>query len=284
MTTLTIDRLTDSVGAQISDIDHERLLEDETLPHDVLEALDAHGVLVMRDLDLDDATQVAFSKRLGRVEVFGKGENPEIFRITLDPKKNPAAAYLRGTFDWHIDGCTDDVPIMATLLSAHAVADSGGETEFASTYAAFERLDPEEQERCLSLRVVHTFEAANRLVNNDPSPEELAMWRQRPAKEHPLVWTHRDGRRSLVLGATTDHVVGMEVDEGKALLADLLERATPAEAVYRHEWAVGDLVIWDNRGVLHRACPYDPDSPRDMHRTTLHGDEAIGLTPRASPS
>jgi alpha-ketoglutarate-dependent taurine dioxygenase len=276
MTTLTIEKLTDSVGAQISDVDHERLLEDEALPHEILEALDANGVLVLRDLHLDDATQVAFSKRLGRVEVFGKGENPEIFRITLDPKKNPAAAYLRGTFDWHIDGCTDDIPIMATLLSAHAVAPTGGETEFASTYAAFERLDDEEQERCLSLRVVHTFEAAQRLVNNDPSPDELAMWRKRPAKEHPLVWTHRNGRRSLVLGATTDHVVGMEVAEGKALLADLLERSTPPEAVYRHEWAVGDLVIWDNRGVLHRACPYDPDSPRDMHRTTLHGDEAIG--------
>jgi alpha-ketoglutarate-dependent taurine dioxygenase len=276
MTTLTIEKLTDSVGAQIRGIDHEGLLEDDSLPHEILEALDTHGVLVLRELHLDDATQVAFSKRLGRVEVFGKGENPEIFRITLDPKKNPSAAYLRGTFDWHIDGCTDDVPIMATMLSAHAVADQGGETEFASSYAAFERLDGEEQERCLSLRVVHTFEAAQRLVNNDPSPDELAMWRKRPAKEHPLVWTHRNGRRSLVLGATTDHVVGMEVEDGKALLADLLERSTPPEVVYRHEWAVGDLVIWDNRGVLHRACSYDPDSPRDMHRTTLHGDEAIG--------
>lgn len=276
MTTLTIDKLTESVGAQITDVDTDRLLVDEALPHEMLEALDANGVLVLRELHLDDETQVAFSKRLGRVEVFGKGEHPEIFRITLDPKKNPAAAYLRGTFDWHIDGCTDDIPIMATLLSAHAVAKSGGETEFASTYAAFERLDDEEKDRCLSLRVVHTFEAAQRLVNNDPSPEELERWRKRPAKEHPLVWTHRNGRRSLVLGATTDHVVGMERDEGRALLDELLERSTPPEDVYRHEWAVGDLVIWDNRGVLHRACPYEPDSPRDMHRTTLHGDEAIG--------
>ena len=233
-------------------------------------------MLVLRELNIDDATQVAFSKRLGRVEVFGKGEHPEIFLITLDPKRNPSAAYLRGTFDWHIDGCTDDIPIMATLLSAHAVAEEGGETEFASTYGAFDRLDDEEKEHCLSLRVVHSFEAAQRLTNNDPSPDELAMWRKRPSKEHPLVWTHNNGRRSLVLGATTDHVVGMECDEGKALLADLLERSTPPEAVYRHEWSVGDLVIWDNRGVLHRACPYDPDSPRDMHRTTLHGEEAIG--------
>ncbi len=211
----------------------------------------------------------------GRVEVFGKGENPEIFRITLDPAKNPMAAYLRGTFDWHIDGCTDDVPIMATILSAHAVAESGGETEFASTYTAFDDLSDEEKERCLSLRVVHSFEAAQRMINDDPSPEELALWRKRPSKEHPLAWTHVSGRRSLVLGATTSHVAGMDVDEGRALLADLLARATAPERVYRHEWAVGDLVIWDNRGVLHRACPYDATSARDMHRTTLHGEEPI---------
>jgi alpha-ketoglutarate-dependent taurine dioxygenase len=275
MSTMTIDSLTESIGAQIIGVGRDRLVGDDALPGEILRALDAHGVLVWRDLHLDDATQVALSKRLGRVEIFGKGEFPEIFRVTLDPKKNPAAAYLRGTFDWHIDGCTDDVPIMATLLSAHAVAESGGETEFASTYAAFERLSAGEQERYLKLRVVHTFEASQRLFNHDPSPEELAIWRRRPSKEHPLVWTHRGGRRSLVLGATTDHVVGMDRDEGTALLADLLARSTPPEQVYRHEWAVGDLVIWDNRGVLHRACPYDPASPRDMHRTTLHGVEAI---------
>ena len=275
MTAVTMQQLSATVGVQVAGVDPERLLEDETLPAWLLATLDAHGVLVLRDLQLDDATQVAFSKRLGRVEIFGKGLHPEIFRITLDPAKNPMAAYLRGTFDWHIDGCTDDVPIMATILSAHAVAESGGETEFASTYTAFDDLTDEEKERCLSLRVVHSFEAAQRMINDDPSPEELALWRRRPSKEHPLVWTHESGRRSLVLGATTSHVAGMDVEEGRALLADLLARATAPERVYRHEWAVGDLVIWDNRGVLHRACPYDAASPRDMHRTTLHGEEPI---------
>lgn len=230
---------------------------------------------MFRGLHLDDATQVVWSRKLGTVEVFHDGEHPEIFRVTLDPAKNPTAPYLRGTFDWHIDGCTDDVPIMATMLSAHAVADRGGETEFASSYAAYDALDDDEKERLEQVRVVHTFEAAQRLVNDDPTPQELAMWRRRPAKEHPLVWTHRSGRKSLVLGATTDHVVGMDRDEGRALLDDLLARATVPERVYRHEWQVGDVVIWDNRGVLHRACPYDPASPRDMHRTTFAGDEPI---------
>ncbi len=275
MTTVTIEKLADTVGAQVSGVDRERLLEDRAFPEWCLETLDANGALVFRDLHLDDETQVAFSKRLGTVELVGTGDRPEIFRVTLDPEKNPVAEYLRGTFDWHIDGATDDTPIMATLLSAHAVAPVGGETEFASTYAAYDDLSDDEKERCLTLRIVHTFEAAQRLANPDPEPKELAWWRKRPAKTHPLVWRHRSGRRSLVLGATADHVEGMDIEEGRALLDELLHRSTRPDRVYRHEWEVGDLVIWDNRGVLHRACKYDASSPRDMHRTTIAGDEPI---------
>lgn len=276
MPRMTVEKLSDTVGAEVKGVDRERLVHDDELPGAILDALEAHGALVFRGLHVDDAAQAAFSKKLGRVEVFdNEAEHPEIFRVTLDPTKNRAAAYLRGTFDWHIDGMTDDIPIMATVLSAHAVAESGGETEFASAYAAYEDLSDDDKRRFESVRVVHTFEAAQRLVNNDPSPEKLARWRQRPAKEHPLVWKHLSGRRSLVLSATASHVVGMEPEEGKAFLADLLAKVTVPHRVYRHEWTVGDLVIWDNRGVLHRACPYDPTSPRDMHRTTLHGDEPI---------
>jgi alpha-ketoglutarate-dependent taurine dioxygenase len=275
MSVLTTKKLGPTVGAEVVDVDCDRLLHDEALPAATLEALEQHGALVFRGLHVDDATQVAFSRKLGKVEVFGKGELPEIFRVTLDPAKNPAAAYLRGTFDWHLDGATDDIPIMATVLSAHAVAASGGETEFSSTYAAYDDLSEAEQDRYSTVRVVHTFEAAQRLTNPDPSPKELAMWRQRPAKTHPLVWRHQSRRRSLVLGATASHVDGMEVDEGRALLAELLAWSTTPDRVYRHEWTLGDMVIWDNRGVLHRACPYDASSARDMHRTTIAGDEPI---------
>jgi len=276
MAVLEAERLGDTVGAAVIGADCERLVADDDLAAWCLDALEANGVLVFKGLHIDDATQIAFSHRLGQVEVFPNNDPPEIFRVTLDPAKNPAAQYLRGTFDWHIDGATDDVPIMATLLSAHAIAESGGETEFASTYAAYDALTVDEQQRCRELRVVHSFEASQRLVNPDPSPDELARWQSRPPKEHPLVWHHRSGRRSLVLGATASHVVGMEPAAGAALLADLLARTTAPGRVYRHEWAVGDLVIWDNRGVMHRAAPYDPSSPRDMHRTTLYGDEPIG--------
>jgi alpha-ketoglutarate-dependent taurine dioxygenase len=275
VTVLKTERLTSTVGALVEGVDRDQLMHDEALPEATLEALEANGALIFRGLHLDDEAQVAFSRKLGTVEKLGQGENPEIFLVTLNPNRNPAAAYLKGTFDWHIDGCTDDVPIMATMLSAHAVADSGGETEFASSYQAFEDLSDDEKARCESIRVVHTIEASQRLQNPNPSPEALEMMRQRPAKEHPLVWTHRSGRKSLVLGATADYVVGMDPGESRALLDDLLARSTVSERVYRHEWQVGDVVVWDNRGVLHRALPYDPDSPRDMHRTTFAGDEPI---------
>ncbi|MDZ7675444.1 MAG: TauD/TfdA family dioxygenase [Acidimicrobiales bacterium] len=274
-TTIETIPLTETVGAEIRGVDVDRLLHDDGVPQFVLDTLEANGVLVFRDLHIDDESQVAFSKRLGSVEVFGDGELPEIFRVSLDPRKSKSAAYLKGTFDWHIDGLTDDIPIMATILSAHAVAESGGETEFASTYAAYDTLTDEEKERFDSIKVVHSIEAAQRRLDPDPAPELVEMWRKRPEKEQPLIWRHDDGRHSVVLGPTADHVVGMGQEEGDALLDDILERATSPERVYRHAWNVGDLVIWDNRGVLHRALPYPEDSPRDMHRTTLHGNEAI---------
>jgi alpha-ketoglutarate-dependent taurine dioxygenase len=275
MPVMTTEKLSDTVGALVDGVDHDRLLNDPDLPEWCHEALEANGALVFKDLHLDDETQVAFSRRMGRVEKLGRGDNAEIFRVTLDPAKNPSAQYLRGTFDWHIDGCTDDIPIMATLLSAHAVAAHGRETEFASTYTAYDSLTDDEKERADSIRVVHTIEASQRLHNPSPTDEEVARWRKRPPKVHPLVWKHQTGRRSLVLGATADHIEGMDREEGRALLADLLARSTTPDRVYRHTWSVGDLVIWDNRGVLHRACPYDATSPRDMHRCTLAGDEPI---------
>ena len=200
---------------------------------------------------------------------------PSIYTVSLDPAKSHTAAYTKGTFNWHIDGAQDDVPAKATTLSAIVLSTTGGETEFASTYAAYDDLSAEEKERFESVRVLHSFEASQRQINPDPTPEELARWREKPDKEHPLVWQHRSGRKSLVIGVTASHVLGMDVDEGKALLADLMARATGPDRVYRHEWSVGDFVVWDNTGVMHRVQPYDPTSEREMHRTTMSGDEPI---------
>jgi alpha-ketoglutarate-dependent taurine dioxygenase len=169
----------------------------------------------------------------------------------------------------------DTIPSKASILTAHAVAPTGGETEFASTYAAYDMLSDEERERFASLRVVHTFEASQRRIYPDPTPEQLADWATRPPKEHPLVWKQQSGKCALVIGVTTDSIVGMDRDEGRALLDDLLERATTPDRVLSYSWSVGDTVIWDNRGVLHRGRPFDTATPRELHRTTLVGDEPI---------
>jgi alpha-ketoglutarate-dependent taurine dioxygenase len=280
MSMLTINKLTASVGAEVTGLDPDALAADDTLAGAVLDALEDNGVLVFPHLGLDPEAQVAFCRRLGEIDHSSDGHHPVagIYPVTLDKSKNSSAAYLRATFDWHIDGCTptdDEYPQKATVLSAKQVAEQGGETEFASSYGAYEALSDEEKRRVGALRVVHSLEASQRRVNPDPTPEQLKRWRERPTHVHPLVWTHRSGRRSLVLGASADYVVGMDPDEGRALLAELLDRATTTDKVYSHTWSVGDTVIWDNRGVLHRAAPYDPDSPREMLRTTVLGDEPI---------
>jgi alpha-ketoglutarate-dependent taurine dioxygenase len=263
------------VGAEVHGVDRSRLVDDDTLPARCMEVLEEHGVLVFRRLEIDDETQIVFSKRLDDVGKAEPAEPPRIFTVTLDPEKNPVAEYLRGTFAWHIDGAQDEVPTKATMLSAKVVAAEGGETEFASTFAAYDDLDEDEKERFEGVRVLHSFAASQRLVHPDPTSEDLARWREKPDREHPLVWRHRSGRRSLVIGATADHVVGMDAAAGRALLDRLLARATGPGRVYRHAWSVGDMVIWDNTGVMHRACPYDPDSARELHRTTMSGDEPI---------
>ncbi|WP_197375027.1 TauD/TfdA dioxygenase family protein [Mycolicibacterium baixiangningiae] len=280
MSLLTINKLTASVGAEVTGLDPEALAADDALATAVLDALEDNGVLVFPGLALQPQAQVEFCRRLGGIDHSSDGHHPVagIYPVTLDKSKNSSAGYLRATFDWHIDGCTptgDEYPQMATVLSALQVAEQGGETEFASSYAAYDHLGPDEKQRLASLRVVHSLEASQRRVTPDPAPELLARWRSRPTHEHPLVWTHRSGRKSLVLGASADYVVGMEVEEGRALLADLLDRATQPELVYSHTWSVGDTVIWDNRGVLHRAAPYPENSPREMLRTTVLGDEPI---------
>jgi alpha-ketoglutarate-dependent taurine dioxygenase len=280
MSLLTINKLTASVGAEVIGVDPDRLAGDDGLGAAILDALEDNGVLVFRGLHLAPEAQVAFCGRLGDVDRSSDGHHPVsgIYPITLDKSKNASAAYLKATFDWHIDGCTptgDECPQKATVLSAVQVAETGGETEFANTYAAYDELSAAERSHVESLRVVHSLEASQRRVHLDPSPETLARWRARPTHEHPLVWTHRSGRKSLVLGASADFVVGLESEQSEALLADLLGRATMPDKVYSHDWSVGDTVIWDNQGVLHRASPYDPGSPREMLRTTVLGDEPI---------
>lgn len=283
MSALSTKKLEATVGAEVLGVNLARLRRDDVLPAAVMEALEEYGVLVFRELHIDDETQIEFCRRLDDVGKDAPAPPPSIYNVTLDPTKTATAPYLLGTFYWHIDGAQDEVPTKATMLSARVISSQGGETEFASTYAAYENLDDDEKERFEGLRVLHTFEASQRLVQPDPTPEELERWRERADREHPLVWQHRSGRRSLVIGASADHVVGMGRDESTTLLGDLVARATAPERVYRHEWTVGDLILWDNTGVMHRVQPYEASSAREMHRTTMSGDEPIRSIPLEAP-
>jgi len=278
-TTMSCEPLAATVGAEVRGLDAAQLAHDDAVAEAIAGALGQYGVLVLRGLHLDPEDQVAFGQRLGEID-YEAGHHPVrgIYRVTLDKSKNASADYLKATFHWHMDGCTPlngEPPQKATILSAREVAAVGGETEFASTYAGYEALGDEEKQHLGSLRVVHTLEASQRSVTPDPTPQQLDRWRNRPASTHPLVWTHRSGRRSLVIGVHAGHVVGLDLDEGRALLRELLDRTTAPGRVYRHQWSVGDTVIWDNTGVVHRATPYDASSPRELLRTTVFGDEPI---------
>ena len=267
---LTIHDLRPRIGAEITG-DPAELLSGA---HAALlrETLERRGVIVFPRLDFDDDQQLAFSETLGEVApILGKG----IFKISFAKEELSTADFTRGSFVWHIDRTNEDVPTRASILSAKRLAARGGETEFANTYAAWDDLPAAEKARLDGLRVVHSVEHGMRTVTPDPTEDQIARWRFAQPKTHPLVWTHRSGRKSLVLGSTASHVEGMDRAEGEALLKSLLDWATQPKFVYRHRWSLGDLLIWDNTGTMHRVEPYAEDSGRLMHRTTLLGEEAV---------
>ncbi len=238
---------------------------------DLRELLERRGVLVFPRIGFTDEEQVAFTRTLGTFAPELRGE--EIYKVTLDTRANASAEYLKGSLYWHLDGTMNQVPILASLLSAKVLSPTGGDTEFCNTYAAWEMLAEEDKQQIEALRVVHSAWAS--LFYYDPEPS-LAMTRQMMAigeQELPLVWKHRSGRKSLVLGCTAHHVVGMSAMESTQLLVRLREWATQPQFTYRHKWTVGDLVMWDNTGTMHRATPYDPAAGRLLHRTKLQGEE-----------
>jgi alpha-ketoglutarate-dependent taurine dioxygenase len=267
---LKITHLRPRIGAEI-EADPAALLGGAHAA-EIRDLLEQRGVIVLRELGLDDARQIAFSETLGEVLPI---LDSSILKVSFEGEAAATADFTRGSFVWHIDRANEDVPTRASILSARRLASSGGDTEFANTYAAWEDLPASDQARLEKLRVVHSVENGMLTVNPDPTEAQLARWRVSPPKTHPLVWTHRSGRKSLVLGSTAAHVEGMDRAEGRALLKELLDWATQPQFVYRHRWKVGDLLMWDNTGTMHRAEPYAEDSGRLMHRTTLAGEEAI---------
>jgi alpha-ketoglutarate-dependent taurine dioxygenase len=282
MSTVSIERIKPHIGG-IVHVTKEHLLDDQTIAA-VREALEDRGVLVFPRLNLTDAEQLAFTDKFGKRLNYtkkapgsGAADEEDVYAITLDKKINVQPEYVLGTFFWHIDGVTIDQPLpKATLLTARKLSPAGGQTEFASTYAAYENLPAAEKQALEGVKVIHRMEASMRPVFEQMAEEDLARWRgMSVVMVHPLVWTHNSGRKSLVIGSHADSVVGQPIPHGRSLLQRLQEWAAQPDFYYRHEWQVGDLVIWDNCGCMHRVIPYDENSGRRMHRTSITGEERV---------
>lgn len=241
---------------------------------DIRAILEQRGVVVFRQLGMTDEEQVAFTKTLG-IYATERGEEADggVYKISMDAEVQPMVEYLKAAFYWHLDGTTSDIPILASIMSSKHLAPEGGQTEFCNTYAAYEDLREAEKAAYEDLKVYHSFVSTQRITTPEPSLEQYQAWRARGGNVLPLVWTHRSRRKSLVVGATTEYVLGMDPRESLDLLFRLRAWATRPQYVYRHEWKLGDVVIWDNTGTLHRALPYDFASGRLMHRTKLAGEE-----------
>jgi alpha-ketoglutarate-dependent taurine dioxygenase len=236
------------------------------------ELLERRGVLVFPQIHFTDEEQVTFTETLGTLATERRGE--QLYNVTLDTTVNKQADYLKGSLYWHIDGTMNEVPIFASLLSCKVLPrNGGGDTEFCNTYAAYEDLSAEDKQQLESLRVVHS--TWNTLLYYDPEPDITTLRQMMAIGERtlPLIWTHRSGRKSLILGCTAGHIVDMDLRSSTETLVRLRDWATRPEFVYRHKWSVGDLLVWDNTGTMHRARPHATDSGRMLTRTKLAGEE-----------
>ncbi|WP_159982970.1 MULTISPECIES: TauD/TfdA family dioxygenase [unclassified Novosphingobium] len=284
---ITVEPVKPYIGGMVH-VSPDHLLDDETI-ETVRRELETRGVLVFPQIDVSDQLQLAFTDRLGERVNFTRqvpgsdADTPDVYKITLDRKLNAEPDYVLGTFFWHIDGITIDQPLpKATVLSARKLSDTGGATEFANLYAAWDLLPEDEKREYEGLKVIHCVEAAVRPVHGHPSEERRARYKAMAAvMEQPLVWTHEDGRKSLLLGTHADGIVGMPGPHGRALLTRLQQWAAQPDLVYTHKWQPGDLVIWNNHGLMHRVVPYT-DEGRVMHRTTIAGKEKPGIPAQAA--
>lgn len=276
--------LSPRMGSQVI-IDKTDLLGG-TFAKEIRAILDERGVLLFRGLAPNDDELRAIARTLGdlRIGASKRGADGKtltegdegLLKVSLDPEVNPEyARFLIGNHLWHMDGTYEEVPPLATLFTPYRLSKTGGDTCFANTYAAFEDLPGSEKVRLEKLRVVHTMSAALFPSMRDCSVEEFAVWHSYPERSHPLVWHHRSGRKSLVLSTSGAYVEGMHPAESHDLLQDLMRHATQDKYVYRHKWQLGDLVIWDNTGAMHRVLPFDKESGREFHRCTLNGEEPV---------
>lgn len=276
------ENIKEFIGSQVSWDDRAELFTPEAAAA-IRAKVEERTVLVFPELNLTDEEQLRITELMGpRMRLTNQTnvqdvENDDVYQVTLDPKINPQPEYVLGTFFWHMDGIpVDTPPPFATLLSCRIAPDKGGETEFASTYAAYEGLSDEEKADLEGVRAIHSVKASlSPIADAIPEKHRDRVLNIGLEKEHPLVWTHESGRKSLVIGTTADHIVGKSIPAGRAQLVRLQEWAAQPAYSLRHKWTKGDFVIWDNTGAMHRAIPYESSTGRMMHRTSIAGTEKV---------
>jgi alpha-ketoglutarate-dependent 2,4-dichlorophenoxyacetate dioxygenase len=268
-------------AARAEGIDLREAAGDATI-RDIETAMYRHAVLVFRGQQLSQDEQLAFTARFGPMDPGRhlavrqhRRVRPEFADVSnLDEEGRVAERNHRrilsnmATRLWHTDSSYKQPAAKFSLLYCSAIPDWGGETEFADMRAAYEALPDRLREEAESHSAEHYVHHSRATLGFAPSEDEIAG--AIPPVIWPLVRTHPgSGRKLLYIGAHATQVVGLSLPEGRVLLSDLLEHATQRQFVYRHEWQPGDLVMWDNRAVLHRGRRYDLTQRRDMRRSTV---------------
>jgi alpha-ketoglutarate-dependent 2,4-dichlorophenoxyacetate dioxygenase len=284
--TLTIHQVGPCFAGEVDGIDLTSPLSSEDAAA-VHAGMDEYAVLVFRGQNLNDDQQMSLTLALGAIEqstnnsLRAKSDIrlPEIFAdvSNLDKNQHPFARddrrrlFAIGNRLWHSDSSFKPTPAKYSILNAHSTPSKGGNTEFADMRAAYDALDNEMKAEVTDLICEHSQVFSRQQLGftdfTDEERERFAPVRQTLVRVHPTT-----GRVSLYLASHAGAIVGWPMPEARSFLRDLVEHATQREFVHKHEWRVGDLVIWDNRQTMHRARPFPAEEARDMRRTTLVGD------------
>jgi len=281
---IEVSPLHPTLGAEVRRVDLTRPVPPEIFA-EIEAAFNRHGILVFPEQPVTDEQQLAFSRLFGPLEVNPNYAGakmrlrPDVADISnLDPEGRVLARDDRrnlfnlGNRLWHTDSSFKRVPAKCSLLSARELPSpdpmGGGETEFADLRAAWDALPEARQRELDGLVVEHSIFRSRSQIGfadfNDEIFRELPPVAQALVRHHPA-----SGRTSLYLASHASHIVGWPVEEGRALIEELIAFATQPQFVHQHRWSVGDLVMWDNRCTMHRGRPYDDTQRRVLHRTTV---------------
>ena len=271
-----------AIGAEISGVNLAQPLDNATFAA-VENAYNTRGVIFFRDQGLTPSQQVAFTRRFGEIEfnIFGErwsvAGNPEIVVISNITEENRPVGVRRAGENWHSDMCYTARPPRGTMLYAIEIPELHslilGDTEFASAQAAWEALPDPIRYRIEGRRAVFDFTGRKRAF--PPSQDEID---RNPPVMHPIVRTHPfTGKKCLyIMRDDCTGIEGLEGDEAEALITALADHIVKPAFVYRHQWRPGDLLMWDNCTVQHRAVQdYDLPQRRLTHRTTMGGSAPV---------